>query len=121
MKYIAVFIGGSLGAGLRYAFASLPNDGMFPVGTFIANLLGALLMGYCAAVTPPLFERYPLIKKGITTGFIGAFTTFSTFQYELVQLFNQTAWVPLFTYMLLSYFGGIVCCYIGYRIGGAQR
>ena len=118
---MTIFIGGSLGACLRYAFAQLPSEGIFPVETFIANLLGAFLMGYCAGVTLQLFERYPLFKKAVTTGFIGAFTTFSTFQYELVQLFNQTEWARLFIYLSFSYFGGILCCYIGYRIGGVQR
>ncbi|MDO5374942.1 fluoride efflux transporter CrcB [Staphylococcus rostri] len=121
MKYIAIFIGGGLGACLRYLFASIPSIGLFPVGTFAANLLGAFLMGYFAAVSLRMFTHHPHLKKGLTTGLIGAFTTFSTFQYELVYLLNQTHWWMLFLYMLLSYVGGIVCCWTGYRTGGVQR
>ena len=113
MQYIYIFIGGALGALLRYAFSTLNDSSGFPLGTFIVNLLGAFLM-----VLITLFKKYPLVKKAITTGFIGALTTFSTFQFELVQLFDHHNFMMLIIYGLTSYILGIIFCYLGVKIGG---
>ncbi|UXR79084.1 MULTISPECIES: fluoride efflux transporter CrcB [unclassified Staphylococcus] len=117
MKYFIIFVGGSLGALLRYTLSYLPYFHQLPIGTFIANLLGAFLMGFITALTTQLFYKYPFIKKGIATGFVGAFTTFSTFQFELNALFETHAWYLLISYALFSYVGGMLCCFLGYRIG----
>ena len=82
MQYITVFIGGMLGALLRFLFSFMNQSNTFPIGTLIANLSGAFLMGYLSVVMIKLFKDHPKIKKGITTGFLGALTTFSTFQFE---------------------------------------
>ncbi|MCS4485285.1 fluoride efflux transporter CrcB [Staphylococcus americanisciuri] len=121
MKYLAIFLGGSMGAGLRYILSLLLNVYPFPLGTFTANLFGAFLMGFCATTSLRIVTRSPHIKKAITTGFIGAFTTFSTFQFELVSMAQQCHWALLLLYMMLSYVGGLVFCYIGYRLGGSKQ
>lgn len=121
MKYFIIFVGGSLGALLRYGLSFLPHFHELPVGTFTANLLGAFLMGFITALTTDVFSKYPSIKKGVTTGFIGAFTTFSTFQYELNAFFESQSWYLLISYALLSYTGGILCCFAGYRFGVRQQ
>lgn len=118
MQYIYIFIGGALGALLRYAFSTLNDSSGFPLGTFLVNLLGAFLMGLIGTLTITLFKRYPLVKKAITTGFIGALTTFSTFQFELVQLFDHHNFMMLIIYGLTSYILGIIFCYLGVKIGG---
>lgn len=118
MQYIYIFIGGALGALLRYAFSTLNDSSGFPLGTFIVNLLGAFLMGLIGTLTITLFKKYPLVKKAITTGFIGALTTFSTFQFELVQLFDHHNFMMLVIYGLTSYILGIIFCYLGVKIGG---
>ena len=118
MQYIYIFIGGALGALLRYAFSTLNDSSGFPLGTFIVNLLGAFLMGLIGTLTITLFKKYPLVKKAITTGFIGALTTFSTFQFELVQLFDHHNFMMLIIYGLTSYILGIIFCYLGVKIGG---
>ncbi|UXR75487.1 MULTISPECIES: fluoride efflux transporter CrcB [unclassified Staphylococcus] len=119
MKYFMIFIGGSFGALLRYTLSFLPQMYSLPIGTFVANLLGAFLMGLFTATTLRLLTTHPHIKKGLTTGFIGALTTFSTFQYELIQLFDTQSWVILIFYGLLSYIGGLISCFWGYRLGVA--
>lgn len=118
MQYIYIFIGGALGALLRYAFSTLNDSSGFPLGTFLVNLLGAFLMGLFGTLTITLFERYPLVKKAITTGLIGALTTFSTFQFELVQLFDHHNFMMLIIYGVTSYILGIIFCYLGVKIGG---
>ncbi|HDG7134078.1 TPA: CrcB family protein, partial [Staphylococcus aureus] len=51
MQYVYIFIGGALGALLRYLISFLNTDGGFPIGTLIANLTGAFVMGLLTALT----------------------------------------------------------------------
>ncbi|QLK86313.1 fluoride efflux transporter CrcB [Staphylococcus sp. 17KM0847] len=118
MPYFTIFIGGSIGAILRYIFSLLPTWYELPVGTLIANFVGAYYMGYLFARRIPLFDRLPCLKKAITTGLLGALTTFSTFQYELLYLFTSGSWLTFICYAVFSYLGGLTFCYIGYRLGG---
>lgn len=119
MQYLYIFIGGALGALLRYGLSNFNHGNTFPIGTLIANLGGAFLMGLITALIINTFNQYPLIKKGITTGFLGALTTFSTFQFELVHMLEQQQYTLLIIYAIVSYVLGILLCYIGGRIGGA--
>ncbi|PNZ26707.1 camphor resistance protein CrcB [Staphylococcus petrasii] len=121
MQYIFVFIGGMVGALLRY-FISFLNDGTtFPTGTFIANLVGAFLMGYLSTITIQYFKDHPMFKKGLTTGFLGALTTFSTFQLELVKMFHHHSFILLFGYALANYILGILICGLGVKLGGRTK
>ncbi|WP_412521197.1 fluoride efflux transporter CrcB [Staphylococcus simulans] len=119
MQYLYVFAGGALGALLRFIFSQLNHGTGFPIGTFIANLAGAFLMGFFSALAIQAFKSNPLLKKGITTGFLGALTTFSTFQFELIKMFNQQHYTLLIVYALSSYLLGLAVCYIGSKAGGA--
>ena len=118
MQYLVLFIGGGLGALLRYAFASLNDASSFPTGTFLANIIGAFLMGWLGTLSVQYFKTHPHIKKGITTGFIGAFTTFSTFQFELVTFWTAQQYGLLFSYAFSSYILGLLLCYAGVKLGG---
>lgn len=118
MQYITVFIGGMLGALLRFLFSFMNHNSTFPIGTLIANLSGAFLMGYLSVVTIKLFKDYPKIKKGITTGFLGALTTFSTFQFELVTLLHNHHIIFAVIYAFTSYCVGVILCWIGMKLGG---
>lgn len=119
MQYLYVFIGGAIGALLRFIFSQLNNNQGFPTGTFIANLAGAFFMGLVSALVIQTFKSNPLLKKGITTGFLGALTTFSTFQFELIKMFEYQQYTLLITYAISSYILGIAVCYIGSKVGGA--
>ncbi|MDT3959995.1 fluoride efflux transporter CrcB [Staphylococcus kloosii] len=119
MQYVYIFFGGAIGALLRYLLSFVNNEGAtIPIGTFIANLIGALLMGFLGTLAVTYFGNNPQLKKGITTGFVGALTTFSTFQYELVSMYNAQSILTLFIYGISSYILGISFCYIGVKIGG---
>ncbi|PTI39664.1 fluoride efflux transporter CrcB [Staphylococcus succinus] len=117
MQYLYIFIGGMVGALLRYGLSFSNHYIHFPFGTFIANILGAFLMGFLGALTIKYFKNNPLLKKGITTGCLGALTTFSTFQFELIHLLEQQAYLTLLIYALSSYVLGIIVCYIGVKMG----
>ena len=108
MQYLYIFVGGALGALIRFCLSMLNEGSTIPLGTFVANLLGAFLMGSIGALSLSLF----------TTGLLGALTTFSTFQFELVTLFNQHHFILFTIYGVTSYILGILSCYLGVKIGG---
>ena len=116
-NYLLVMAGGAIGAGFRYHLSrvALHNLGpAFPWGTWIANLLGALLMGLLAGF---------LLKEGATgeplrlflgTGVLGGFTTFSAFSLESATMLQRGDYGLAGAYALSSVAGSIVMLFIGY-------
>jgi CrcB protein len=87
----AIFLGGVIGALARLALveAMAPAPGEWPWATFIANIAGALALGY---FTTRLQERLPLSayrRPFLGTGLCGALTTFSTMQLELLEMLDR--------------------------------
>ncbi|MCG6871789.1 MAG: fluoride efflux transporter CrcB [Gammaproteobacteria bacterium] len=93
---LAIAFGGAAGAVLRYWVAHLVNlvaGRHFPWGTLTVNVTGCLLMGAGYVL---LLERpgaAPEWRAGLLVGLLGAFTTFSTFSFETLQLFDQGHWL----------------------------
>jgi CrcB protein len=87
MKLLFVFIGGGLGALSRYISSQFINSIFkidFPAGTLFVNTAGALLIGFLYKI----FETYIIpieLRLFIITGFLGGYTTFSTYSLETVQ------------------------------------
>jgi CrcB protein len=115
LKIIAIMGGGGIGAVCRYglfmAAQRLASD--FPIGTLTVNLFGSLLIGFLWGV----FEETHLTHEWrlfIFTGFLGGFTTFSTFAREAEQLFKVGAWKSALTYVTLSNILGILLVAVGY-------
>ncbi|WP_391116401.1 fluoride efflux transporter CrcB [Psychrobacillus sp. L3] len=110
---VAVSVGGFLGAILRFYFAQKLNEnlgGKIPVGTLFVNLIGSFTLGLIASIS--LNEMYVLF---IGTGFLGAFTTFSTFNKELMALQKfPRKWI---IYFIVTYVGGLCIAFLGYSIG----
>jgi CrcB protein len=108
--------GGGLGAVFRYLlFMAVQRFGSpsFPYGTLAANLLGCFLIGLLWS----LFEGTRLIGEWrlfIFTGFLGGFTTFSTFARETMQLMRAGEYKTAFTYILISNLVGIALVFLGY-------
>src|SRR5487761_1237138 len=86
---VLIAVLGALGALARNAldgWVAAHYGGSFPWGTLVVNVSGCLVLGFVFTL---LTERYtidPSLRFGITTGFIGAYTTFSTFSLESVRL-----------------------------------
>ena len=115
MAFLAVGIGGAFGALSRYLIS---NWGIswnnFPYVTLGINFVGSFLLAYI--LTRQTFIRNPLIKLGVTTGFLGGFTTFSTFSLEALLLLERHLYVSALIYVVCSSIGCVLARYVGVRI-----
>jgi len=117
MEYIFVGAGGILGAIVRYlitVYFTTHNPMSFPIETLAINILGSFLLTF---ITNILIDEYRLIfyvKLGVTTGFIGAFTTFSTFSMETINMILNGKIFNAFLYIFLSIAGGLFMSYAGF-------
>ncbi|WP_406676264.1 fluoride efflux transporter CrcB [Moorella sp. ACPs] len=105
MQFFYVGLGGFLGAITRYALGqalSARSRGNFPTGTLIINLTGAFLLGLLSG-TPAFAHRFGTsLTLMLTTGFLGAYTTFSTYSYETIQLLEDRKVISALIYLLSS-------------------
>lgn len=109
-----VALGGALGALARFGvgtwvYARLPNSS-FPWGTFVINATGSFILGLVATLLAERFLTHPNIRPLVTIGFVGAYTTFSTFEYESLQL--GSSW-QAFANLLGSVIVGYGCVWLG--------
>ena len=120
--YVAIGIAGMLGALLRYYVGIwVPTAWIwgFPLGTLLINLVGSFLLGWFTIWSTRIPSMPPWLKTGIATGFIGSFTTFSTFSVDLLELIQRHAWIMALVYLLLSLWGGLFFSWSGYRIANS--
>lgn len=90
-----ICLGGAAGTGARYLLSGwlLAALGMaFPYGTLAANLIGSFLLGAIMHVALTTNWIAPTLRLALTTGIMGGFTTYSTFNYETLQYLRQEAW-----------------------------
>ena len=88
----------------------------FPTGTLAVNLLGSFLLGAVARYSFQHLWVPPEWRIGITIGFFGAFTTFSTFSWETVRMLEDGEWFRASSYLSLSVLGGIIAVMAGMRL-----
>ena len=113
-----VAMGGAVGASLRFFTTSLfkyvyPS---LPLGTFIANILGSFLIGYLMGYLENKFLSENFIRYFLIIGVLGSYTTFSTFSYEIVDLFNNKKFMISFFYVLFSVGSCFLAAFFGYNI-----
>ena len=112
---IYVLFGGFLGALLRFLVSetlkSYNQKGSFPWGILFINVTGSFILGVLQSLSLSSEWMYFCM-----TGIVGAFTTFSTFSVEAVQLFEKKQFGKMFVYILLSILGSIIGFWIGYSI-----
>lgn len=115
INYLMVFLGGSMGALCRFGVSTSMERTLsteFPLATFLINLSGSFLLGLLLAS-----EAGNLTQLCLGTGFLGGFTTFSTFQVENAEMFRRKKYITLMIYTALSVGLCIVFAFLGFRIG----
>src|SRR6185312_14077267 len=88
-SYVAIAVGGTLGCWARFGMTNLVQaiyGRSFPYATLSINVLGSFLMGFLFIETLERLAVSPVLRTGILTGFLGGFTTFSTFEMEALLL-----------------------------------
>ena len=94
---VGVMIAGALGAAARYGLDGLVSDrvgGSFPWGTMVINLSGSLAVGFVFTLLTERVAIDTAVRFAITTGFIGSYTTFSTWTLETARLIQDRSYLP---------------------------
>jgi fluoride exporter len=107
---------GILGCWARYGMTNLVHviyGRDFPYATLSINVIGSLLMGFVFVGTLERFTVSPPLRTGILAGFIGGYTTFSTFEMEVLLLVQQGSPLKALFYTALSVIIGFVAVFSG--------
>ncbi len=116
VRYAAVGLGAVLGANLRYLVANWAADRWgadFPYGTFLINVSGAFVIGVFLAVLTSRSGINPLWRLFFATGFLGGYTTFSSYTFEALALAEAGDWAAAAWYVLGSNGLGLLAAYGG--------
>ena len=114
-KFIAIFVGGGIGALSRYLFAGIVQsrtDSIFPWGTLAVNLLGCFIIGFLWT----LFEFLPVsvtLRLFFITGILGGFTTFSSYGVETLNLARDGELLHAAANIMVSNIAGIALVFCG--------
>ena len=115
--YLLVGVGGFVGANARYVVArglGAAFDTSFPLGTFVINVSGSLLLGILGAVlAQKLTPHSEAMRLALGVGFLGGFTTFSTFEFETHALLADGSWLLAATNVVASVFVGLLAVRAG--------
>ena len=115
--YLLVGIGGFVGANTRFLLARAIGaavDTPFPLGTFIINVAGSFLLGVLGTIVArQLSSESEALRLALGVGFLGAFTTFSTFEFETHGLLEVGSWLLAGANMIGSLVVGLVALRVG--------
>jgi fluoride exporter len=117
LPYLLVGVGGFVGANARFLVGRWVGaivETRFPLGTFVINISGSFLLGMIGTlVAQKIFPSSDEVRLALGVGFLGAYTTFSTFEFETHALFDDGSWLTATTNMFASLFIGLIAVRAG--------
>lgn len=116
MEYLWVGLGGFCGANLRYALTrwiAARADTVFPLATFAINLTGSFAIGVALTLLSERFVVDPAWRLLLVVGFLGGYTTFSSYTFEGLALLRAGDWPTALGYMIASNGPGVGAAYAG--------
>jgi len=122
IKYVMVGIGGFLGAVARFWLGGYIGNRMgtrFPYGTFIINCSGSFVIGFIVTLLAERTHWSPNWRYLIPIGFVGAYTTFSTFEYETFRALQEGSVIIAGLNVVASVLVGFVAVWMGVMAGQA--
>ena len=120
--YFLIGLAGSVGSILRYVVANVSGRLFgtgFPVGTFIINITGSLFLGWFMTIIRDRMIVSDTVRLAVAVGFVGAYTTFSTFVYESNSLLEDGSGIKAMVNMLGSLLVGVVAVRLGIALARA--
>ena len=120
MKWCLLFLAGGVGTIMRHVLSGFIYQLLglrFPYGTLVINLLGCFIIGFLAAAAESRLLLSANMRLFLMVGLIGAFTTFSTFIFETVNLMKDGQMLLAFTNVFLSVLIGCAVFYLGVLLG----
>jgi CrcB protein len=121
-RYLLVAVFGAAGAVSRYAvdgWVTGLTRAQFPWGTLVINIVGSFALGVLVEVTTSRLLPHPNWRVALGIGFLGAFTTFSTFAYESVKLAEDSAYALAFLNVAGTVVVGLAAAFAGLQVGRA--
>jgi CrcB protein len=119
-RLLWVCLGGAIGTGARYLLSGwllrLAGPG-FPYGTLAVNVIGSFLLGLIMQVSLTTEAIPPTLRLALTTGVMGGFTTYSTFNYETLVFFQEDAWLLGFANSAITFVGCLLAGLLGLASG----
>ncbi len=115
-KYLAVALGGAIGACLRFYLGSSALGRIaapFPTATFVINISGSFIIGFFLTLVTERVSVSPHLRLAVAVGFVGAYTTFSTFEYETARLVEEKGYLLAFLNVVLSFIIGFGAVWLG--------
>ncbi|MDA8215032.1 MAG: fluoride efflux transporter CrcB [Nitrospiraceae bacterium] len=116
INYLIIGIGGFLGAIARYAIGVWIGQKWgrsFPLGTFVINVSGSFFIGLLMSLFTERLMVNPQWRLLLVVGFLGAYTTFSTFEYETGRLIKDGEWLVASMNVVFSVIAGFIALKIG--------
>jgi fluoride exporter len=117
-----VGLGGFVGANARYllgGWVASRFGAMFPYGTYVINVSGSFILGFFLAFAEDRAWVAPSLRLLFAVGFVGAYTTFSTFEYESIRLLQERELLLAGLYLIGSVLTGGIAVVLGMALGSS--
>lgn len=120
MNFILVFIGGGIGSIARYLVTTIAKNFTnigFPFGTLIVNIVGSFLMGSVTAlIVSKIIANSESMRLLLAVGFLGGFTTFSSFSMETFTLIEKHEIFYAIANIVANVTFGLLAAYLGFKL-----